>query len=437
MRARVSIFAITALAVLVRLLFLSYSIPEHYDYFFPKRQELLDRFVQRDEPYLHPFGWEASSIACALVCKDRGFSDPFGAQSGPTAWIAPGVVVPFAAAFAVFGCFSFESIFAVFMVSLLCSALICLTVYWVTKGLFGSVDRALMAALLFAVLPYDAWIFRVTGHLDFNFVTLGFAMLLAASVLYYRRPGVPMAAILGAVAGASILVFPGFILCALGAWLVTALSKRTSKQGLDLCVVCFVAGALVAPYVLWQRDRLGVWVPVKSNAGFELYLGNAPEAGGILTERVLAKYHPSQSASEFRKYRDLGEVRYVRSKFREMLANFSTARFLENTMRRMLSFYFLYDTKSWDRPGARLWAKRVLWFVPGCLLLVGAVVGFLRKTPAWWLVVAFSLAYSAPFLIAGVMDRYRYPLAPAICVLAAGLLPQIGKRADGRSGAKS
>jgi len=294
-----------------------------------------------------------------------------------------------------------------------------------------------MAALLFAVLPYDAWIFRVTGHLDFNFVTLGFAMLLAASVLYYRRPGVPKAAILGAVAGASILLFPGFILCALGAWLVTALSKRTSKQGLDLCVVCFVAGALVAPYVLWQRGWLGIWVPVKSNAGFELYLGNAPEAGGILTERVLAKYHPSQSASEFRKYRDLGEVRYVRSKLREMLANFSTAKFLGNTMRRMLSFYFLYDTKSWDRPGARLWAKRVLWFVPGCLLLVGAVVGFLRKTPAWWLVVAFSLAYSAPFLIAGVMDRYRYPLAPAICVLAAGLFPQIGKGVDGRSGAKS
>ena len=34
----------------------------------------------------------ASNIAHAWVCADQGYASPFGGATGPTAWIAPGVV---------------------------------------------------------------------------------------------------------------------------------------------------------------------------------------------------------------------------------------------------------------------------------------------------------------------------------------------------------
>ncbi len=439
-RARMILYLIAGLGITIRLFFLSQSIPEHFDYFFQDTENLQKWSSQDDQPHLQSFGWEASSIACAIVCKAEGYSDPFGARSGPTAWIAPGVVVPYVIAFLLFGCFSFESILFVFLFSLVCSVVICCIVYRIALKLFSDLIKAALAAASFAILPYDSWIFRVTGHLDFNFVTLGFAALLMASLRYYRQPGTVAAASLGTVAGISGLVFPGFLTAALVAWFVTWLTKKSAESFIHLFVIGIVMTVIVAPYILWQRERLGGLVPVKSNAGFEVYLGNRVEAKGLFNDRVLAMYHPSQNPDEFRKYRELGEIVYVQSKFKEMLSSTSLANFVLNTLRRTGFFYFLYERKNWDRGGTRLLAKRLLWLVPGIVLLLACVAACRQRAGEWWLIIALTVAYSAPYLVTGVMDRYRYPIIPAVCVLGAGLLPTRVKRKGGaghRQGGKA
>ena len=48
------------------------------------------------------FGWEYGFVAESLV-RGRGFSDPFGVPSGPTAWMPPAPVALVAAEFLLFG----------------------------------------------------------------------------------------------------------------------------------------------------------------------------------------------------------------------------------------------------------------------------------------------------------------------------------------------
>lgn len=427
------LYLVAAVGLTLRLGFLSASIVEHFEYFFPDEREVLSGFWQDREPYLQRFGWEASSIACAWVCVGDGFANPFGARTGPTAWIAPLTVVPFALAFALFGCFSTGAILFLFFFSLTVSLIITWLVFLSALRLLGDPLRALGAAFLFAVLPYDAWIFRVTGHLDFNFVTLGLALTVFASVGYWKAPQERTALALGVVGGVAAHIFPGLALCAVAAAGAALGCRVPGARGRHLLTVLGSTAVIVLPYSLWQSIRLGVPVPVKSNAGFELFLGNQPEAGGLLSDEVFARYHPSQNPEEFRRYRLLGEGPYVREKFREFWARASVAEFVTNTFRRAGYFFFLYDEKSWDRPGWRLWAKGLLWFLPGAAVVLAVVVAWRERQLELWAVLAVLLAYAAPFLVTGIMERYKYPLAPAVCVLAAALpgrLWPVGARAE-------
>lgn len=420
-RWRVGLYFVAALGLILRLGFLSVSIVEHYEYFFPDKGTLLSGFWQDQKPHLFEFGWEASSIACAWVCVGDGFANPFGARTGPTAWIAPAPVLAFALAFSLFGCFTPGAVLFLFALSLLFSLFMTGLVFLTVLRLLGDPLRALGAAFLFAVLPFDAWIFRVTGHLDFNFPSFALAVTLFAAVAYWQLPQRRTAMVLGAVGGAAAHVFPGFALCAVVAVGAALGCRIPGARGAHLLAALGSAALVAAPYSLWQSIRLGMLVPVKSNAGFELFLGNQPEAGGVLAGQVFARYHPSQNVEEFGRYRRVGEARYVREKGREFWRHLSFEDFCKNTLRRLAYFFFLYDQKPWDHGGWRLWAKRLLWFSPGALMVAAAAVAWRRRQTELWLVLSVALAYAAPYLVAGIMDRYKYPLAPLLCVLAVAL----------------
>ena len=51
----------------------------------------------------------------------------------------------------------------------------------------------------------------------------------------------------------------------------------------ETAVVVLVCAFLLAPYILYQHQQLHTWSFVKSNGAFELYLGNIPDFGGVLT----------------------------------------------------------------------------------------------------------------------------------------------------------
>jgi len=90
----------------------------------------------------------ASSIATL-----RGFSSPFGIESGPTAWIPP--VYPYfvAAVYMLLGLRSNLAAMAILSTQALFSALTCIPLYAIAKRAFDE-DCAVFASWGWALFPY-------------------------------------------------------------------------------------------------------------------------------------------------------------------------------------------------------------------------------------------------------------------------------------------
>ena len=67
------------------------------------------------------FGWEIGRLAYSLA-TGRGFSSPFGGQTGPSAWNAPIYPWLVSLAFRVFGLYSHASAFVMLAFNSLCAA---------------------------------------------------------------------------------------------------------------------------------------------------------------------------------------------------------------------------------------------------------------------------------------------------------------------------
>ena len=66
--------------------------------------------------------------------------------------------------------------------------------------------------------------------------------------------------------------------------------------------------AVVSPWTLRNQRVFGAFVPLRTNFGVELYLGNGPGANGFLLEYL----HPSKEAAQYARYQAMGELGYAR-----------------------------------------------------------------------------------------------------------------------------
>ncbi|MCJ7755568.1 MAG: hypothetical protein MUP13_13475, partial [Thermoanaerobaculales bacterium] len=276
-----------------------------------------------------------------------------------------------------------------------------------------------LAALFFACLPYEAWIFQIAGHLDFNLQVLWFAVLLLAA-LRAMDPHRPLSGLdLGAVSAVAAFFNPGLLLCtAVGC--VFAMRGRSRREITRFTLVLALAHILIlGPYVVFQGVRMGGFVPIKSNAGFEIYLGNTREARGVLQNVAFQAYHPSQNAIEFAYYGEIGELAFVSDAEHRFREDFRVREFLRNTVRRGFYFFFAYEVKPWDSSPWVSAIKAAMWAVPALSLIALVVVRRGRLATTEGAVLLFTLAYAVPYLLTGVMERYRIPMASAVALALA------------------
>lgn len=420
---------ILLVAALLRLLLLADNLASSPDFLVQDQAAVRAELADPGRPYMNAFGFEASNIAHALVCTGEGYASPFGGGTGPTAWIAPGVVAFYAAAFALWGCFTAEAILFAFAVALAVSLATTVVVYFVGRRIGGSPAAGLLAALGFAVLPFEAWIFHLNGQLDFNLQVAWFALLLLVVLRAGDATGPRRFLELGLVSSVAALFNPGFLLCTAVALPFIA-HRRPAREIARLVAIVLVAHAVVVgPYVAWQSERLGAFVPVKSNGAFELALGNTAGGSGVLSDAVFAAAHPSQNPAELRRYRELGETAYVRQAFATFTRNFQAAEFLGATARRARQFFLAYELKPWDRSPRAVAVKSALWKLPALALLLLLVLRRGRLAPFEVLMLVFTLAYAVPYLLTGVMERYRLPMVTTVAVLLALAAVEIGRRA--------
>src|SRR5882724_5687645 len=97
------------------------------------------------------FGWEMGRIGAALA-SGRGFSDPFGPPTGPTAWEPPIYPHLIAGVFQVFGVYSKVSAFVLLTINSIFSALTCIPIFLIAKRIFSE-KVAVGSAWAWALLP--------------------------------------------------------------------------------------------------------------------------------------------------------------------------------------------------------------------------------------------------------------------------------------------
>ena len=178
----------------------------------------------------------------------------------------------------------------------------------------------------------------------------------------------------------------------------------------QFAIAASVAACVIAPWTYRNYRAFHAFVPLRSNFGLELCLGNNPRADGT-TFATNKTDHPHVNPDELQLYKEMGEIRYMKLKQDEAMRwiTANPRRFAILTGRRVLMFWFGDTIAKTDWSGKGLRDKFL-----GCLLGIGACGGLtwlaVIRHPYRWTFFAAMVGPMTMFAFTHVYDRYRYPI---------------------------
>jgi 4-amino-4-deoxy-L-arabinose transferase and related glycosyltransferases of PMT family len=349
-------------------------------------------------------GPEIVNIATSIA-GHRGFSSPFGIESGDTAWIPPIYPSLLAAIFMLLGPRSNAAAVTVLAMQALFSAITCIPLHAIAKRTFNE-QSAVWIGWGWALFPYEV---VMPGLFVWETFLSGFLVVLLCQLSTSDRKQhrwMPLGiGILWGVAAltntALISLMPVFLFAP---YSKRDLGNRRRAIALTILVCCLV----VCPWMLRNWRVLHAIVPVRSNFGEELWMGN--HAGG--NGRIEFGLGPSDNAVELERYRSLGEIAYVRHRRIEAL------RFIRQSAARFFRL-FLYRFRYWwfaeGENAAIFYSYRLL-----TLMSFGGIALALRECKGVRISTLLGTIIVFPFVyyVTDVYARYRYPIEPLLMIFA-------------------
>jgi 4-amino-4-deoxy-L-arabinose transferase-like glycosyltransferase len=367
------------------------------------------------------FGWEMGRIGAAIA-SGRGFSDPFGTPTGPTAWEPPLYPYLIAAVFHICGTYSRASAFVLLTVNSVFSALTCIPIFLIARRIFSE-KVAVGSAWTWALLPYVmSWSTRLVWETSLS------AFLLAAifwlTLTLEERDGLKPwfgFGLLWAIAALNSTVLISFLPASgLWAWYRRAKRGRPSLAGVALASVVFVAG--ISPWLVRNYQTFGKFIFIRDNFGAELRLGNGNGADGTWMEFL----HPTQDSYALREYTVMGELPYIEMRKQQAL------KFIQADYTRFVTLCFKRFVYFWNGPPrlAKIWwlaeVKDSLFLASSVLAFWGVGRAVRRHKPGAWLLFWLIFSYPAIFYVVFPMQRYRRPIEPEMTILGVYLLTEAG-----------
>lgn len=380
------------------------------------------------------YGYEVGGIAAAIA-GGKGFSSPFLLfPTGPTAWVCPLYPYFVAAVFKIWGTFTPGAHIVLDLVNCMFSALVILPIRACAKRCF-SPAVAVASCWLWTFLPFAWWI-PVQYVWDTTLTALVLSTLLWAtlviaehrSLLHWIAYGALWAA--GALINASILALLPFFFV----WL--ALQLRYVAIPLRfLCGALFACVLLLTPWVIRNHQVFGKWIPLRSNFGMELWLGNNPSGEDVNSFAS----HPLWNAVEAQTFQQTGEINYVQAKQRAALSYIRShpAATFHSIMDRIWNTWFAVT----DRPHASwstspmyvrlLLAANFLMVVIGAAGLYFAVCDIgMRAIPC----LTTMLIFPIPYYLTHTLVRYRFPIEPVLTILCVyGFVRVVARKPVGKA----
>jgi 4-amino-4-deoxy-L-arabinose transferase-like glycosyltransferase len=379
-------------------------------------------FRAYEEPKVHDdlqFGAETGAVAAAIA-SGRGFSSPLHfMETGATAWFAPIYLYLLAGVFKLFGVFSYTSNLVIHALNLAFSAFTCWPIRSIGDRAFGK-KAGLAAAWIWVVLP-SAVYFPVIWVWDTTLTTMWMAMLVAATLALRGSTRMYSWAGYGALWAAGALINPSLlsVLPFLGLWAIWPARKdRISSAKLVLAAAAvFLAG--IAPWSVRNYLVFDKFIPLRSNFGLELWLGNNPDVPDTWTPHL----HPNEHLPEGQKYARMTEIPYMQEKQREAVAFMRTH---PGDVARFMFRRFAYNWLGvWDPPWD-LWRTSPLYVKAliienvcfSLLSLTGLLLASRRGREATGPLATVLLVFPLIFYLTHPAMRYRHPMDPIMLVLA-------------------
>jgi hypothetical protein len=175
----------------------------------------------------------------------------------------------------------------------------------------------------------------------------------------------------------------------------------------------------IAPWTIRNYDVFHKFIPLRSNFGLELWLGNNDQVPDTWTPFL----HPNDNMVEARKYAAMTEIPFMEEKQHEAYA------FMRTHPADTARFFFHRFADNWLGiwdPPSDLWTHVSLYFkliiLSNILFSLFAFLGILfasRSRNEWSLPLAFvMLFFPVVFYVTHSAQRYRYPMDPIMTVLA-------------------
>ncbi|HKS81636.1 MAG TPA: glycosyltransferase family 39 protein [Candidatus Acidoferrales bacterium] len=371
-----------------------------------------------------PFQYETGNIAFALA-TGKGFSSPLRVDTGPTAWLTPIYPAIVAGFFKAFGPYTFGAFEATALLNILFSALTCIPIYFAGARI-GGTGLGALAGWLWAIfpaavmIPFD-WVWD-TSLSALLAATILWATLWVADSLRWRDWFV-----YGILWGFTLMTNPslGSLLPFLLGWIAWRAAKKKYpawlRQSALTIAIIFLA---CLPWTIRNYRVFHALVPLRTTLGLQLWLGNNPyyiHAWG-------AWLHPIDNAEERAKFIAMGEVPYMREKFRlglEYMCRFP-GRVAEISWQKFVTTWLgtTHPVRDFEiAPQFRVRAVEVSNDIVSLGVLAGILTLFWRRNPFAFPLAAVPIIYPLLYYVTVPMLRYRHPIDPVIILLtAAGIV---------------
>jgi Dolichyl-phosphate-mannose-protein mannosyltransferase len=399
-----------------------------------------------------PFAYEPGNIAFSLV-TGHGYASPFHVETGPTAWEAPVYPLLIAAFFRIFGIYSIGAFAAAAVCNIVFSSLACVPIFFAGRRMAG-IGVGAGAAWLWAVFPNGVilpfewiWDTSLSG-------LLGATILWATLELGMRERRARVGAWwgYGLLWGFTLMTNPSFasLLPLMLAWMAWRWrrAERTEDAeaagGRAVRGAMWIAGPALAlgiaalccvPWTIRNYRALGTFVPLRSNLGLELWLGNNDE----YRETWPGWLHPIDNTSERKLYAEMGEIAYMREKLHLAMDFILThpAREARLFVTRAATVWVGSSTP-WSQFRESKRAVVRLALVCNFVVTVGAIAGlaalFWRRNAYALVVAAFVVVFPLPYYFTRPLLRYRHPVDSAVMILTAVAIAEFVQRRHAASG---
>jgi len=380
---------------------------------------------------LPTIGTESGKVAFSIA-TGKGFAGLWYGLDGPTAWISPVYPYLLAAVYKLAHMDNYAARVGAQTMNLAFSALTCWPIYAVGRKIFCA-RVGLAAAWVWVFLPTAIqipmeWIWDPSLDALLLGILLWATLELRENSATLSWSGYGFFWAFAALTNPALAVMLPFSL----GWLIFHRGKSglESRQLVERTVLFFVLALM--PWTIRNYKEMGAFVPIKSNFGLELWLGNNPAVEHDWSPAL----HPWASPEGLLPLLQNGEIRYNRMKQAEavsfILQNPGT--FLRLTAGRV------FDTwTSWYETDSEVWVKAlhlrwqyVLFYSLFSALAFAGLALAMRAHVAGSALLLFCVAFfPLVYYITHSNAHYRHAIDPMLTILATYAVARLW---SGRSG---